>query len=207
MSFVKNIQEVRARARRNIEQGPVTQDYQLDRRESVNVLNEALATEIMCVLRYRFHYVTATGIHSAAVAEEFLENAQQEQEHASRIARRIKELGGKPEMNPAIVAKTSHTEYEEGNTLADMIREDLVAERIVIETYRQMINYFGGKDPTSRTMMEEILANEEEHADELSDLLFAISPAADSETRPLYFADEVPNGQDRSDAGFRAAQK
>src|SRR5206468_11924342 len=105
MSFVRNIQEVRARARRNMEQGPVTQDYQLDRRESVNVLNEALATEIMCVLRYRFHYVTATGIHSAAVAEEFLENAQQEQEHASRIARRIKELGGKPEMNPAIVAK------------------------------------------------------------------------------------------------------
>src|SRR5436309_15466887 len=133
-----------------MEQGPVTQDYQLDRREYFNFLIEALATEIMCVLRYRFHYVTVMGIHSAAVVEEFLENAQQEQEHASRIARRIKELGGKPEMNPAIVAKTSHTEYEENNTLADMIREDLVAERIVIETYRQMINYFGGKDPTSR---------------------------------------------------------
>jgi bacterioferritin len=205
MSFVKNIEEVRARARRNMEEGPVTKNYQLDRKESVNILNEALATEIMCVLRYRFHYVTATGIHSAAVAEEFLENAQQEQEHASRIAKRIKELGGKPEMNPAVIAKASHTEYKEGQTLADMIREDLVAERIVIETYHQMINYFGAKDPTSRIMMEEILANEEEHADELSDLLFAISPAMDSKTRRLYFADEASQGDGNSEA--RRAQK
>jgi bacterioferritin len=207
MSFVKDIEEVRARARRNMERGPVTQDYQLDTKETVNILNEALATEIMCVLRYRFHYVAATGIHSAAVAEEFLENAQQEQEHASRIAQRIKELGGKPEMNPAVVAKTSHTQYIEGETLADMIREDLVAERIVIETYRQMVNYFDRKDPTSRKLMEEILANEEEHADELSDLLFAISPAMDSETRRLYFADEIPNARDGGDSESRTARK
>ena len=207
MGFVKDIEAVRARARRNMERGPVTQDYQLDLNDTVNILNEALATEIMCVLRYRFHYVTATGIHSAAVAEEFIENAQQEQEHARRIAQRIKELGGKPEMNPAAVAKMSHTQYIEGETLADMIREDLVAERIVIETYRQMVNYFDRKDPTSRKLMEEILANEEEHADELSDLLFAISPAMDSETRRLYFADEIAQVHDGGEDESKTARK
>lgn len=189
MDFVKNIGEIRSRARQRLEQGAVTHGYALDPQQSVAVLNEALATEILCVLRYRFHYHMASGIHSAAVAEEFLEHANDEQEHATRLAKRIKELGGKPEMNPEVVARTSHTEYNEGDSLVDMIREDLVAERIVIETYRQMIEFFGDKDPTSRRLMEEILEKEEEHADDLADLL-AISPT--DETRRLYFEDEIP---------------
>jgi bacterioferritin len=161
-------------------------------------LNEALATEIVCVLRYRFHYFMATGIHSSAVAKEFLVYAQEEQEHADRIAARIRQLGGKPEMDPAVVAQTSHTEYKEGTSLADMLREDLVAERIAVATYREIIKYFGQDDPTSRTMLEAILAQEEEHAAELADLLFAVEPDTDSNTRRLYFADEIPG---HSDAG------
>jgi bacterioferritin len=198
MSFLKNIEEIRARARQKLEEGPVTADYRLDREQAIGILNEALATEIVCVLRYQFHYFMATGIHSAAVAEEFRQHATEEQEHANRIAERIKQLGGKPEMNPALVAQTSHTQYIEGTSLADMIREDLVAERIAIDTYREIVTYFGDKDPTSRTMMEEILAKEEEHADELADLLFAVEPETGAEARRLYFKDEVPG---QSDAG------
>jgi bacterioferritin len=198
MSFLKNIEEIRARARQKIEEGPVTADYQLDREQAIGILNEALATEIVCVLRYQFHYFMATGIHSAAVAEEFRQHATEEQEHANRIAERIKQLGGKPEMNPALVAQTSHTQYVEGTSLADMIREDLVAERIAIDTYREIVKYFGDQDPTSRTMMEEILAKEEEHADELADLLFAVEPDTGADPRRLYFKDEVPG---QSDAG------
>jgi bacterioferritin len=198
MSFLKNIEEIRARARQKLEEGPVTADYRLDREQAIGMLNEALATEIVCVLRYQFHYFMATGIHSAAVAEEFRQHATEEQEHANRIAERIKQLGGKPEMNPALVAQTSHTQYIEGTSLADMIREDLVAERIAIGTYREIVTYFGDKDPTSRTMMEEILAKEEEHADELADLLFAVEPDTGADPRRLYFKDEVPG---QSDAG------
>jgi bacterioferritin len=198
MSFLKNIEEIRARARQKLEEGPVTADYQLDREQAIGILNEALATEIVCVLRYQFHYFMATGIHSAAVAEEFRQHATEEQEHANRIAERIKQLGGKPEMNPALVAQTSHTQYIEGTSLADMIREDLVAERIAIDTYREIVTYFGDKDSTSRTMMEEILAKEEEHADELADLLFAVEPDTGADPRRLYFKDEVPG---QSDAG------
>ena len=198
MSFLKNIEEIRARARQKLEEGPVTADYQLDREQAIGILNEALATEIVCVLRYQFHYFMATGIHSAAVAEEFRQHATEEQEHANMIAERIKQLGGKPEMNPALVAQTSHTQYIEGTSLADMIREDLVAERIAIDTYREIVKYFGDEDPTSRTMMEEILAKEEEHADELADLLFAVEPETGADPRRLYFKDEVPG---QSDAG------
>jgi bacterioferritin len=198
MSFLKNIEEIRQRARQAIEDGAMTQDYRLDRTQAVRVLNEALATEIVCVLRYRFHYFMATGIHSSAIAEEFLVYAQEEQAHADRIAARIKQLGGKPEMDPAVVARTSHTEYKEGTSLADMIREDLVAERIAVATYREIVTFFGQDDPTSRTMIEAILAQEEEHADELADLLFAVEPATDNNTRRLYFADEIPG---HSDAG------
>jgi bacterioferritin len=205
MSFVKDIDAIRSRARQKLEQGAVTQNYALNPDHSVNALNEALATEIVCVLRYRFHYIMATGIHSAAVADEFLEHAQSEQEHASRIAKRIKELGGKPEMNPAQIAQASHTEFKEGATLADMIREDLVAERIVIDTYRQMIGYFGDKDPTSRRMLEEILADEEQHADDLADLLFAMSPENVAETRRLYFKDEAPSGSDGGESKRKTA--
>ena len=198
MSFLKNIKEIRQRARQTMEDGPVTYDYRLDPVQAVRVLNEALATEIVCVLRYRFHYFMATGIHSSAVAKEFLVYAQEEQEHADRIAARIRQLGGKPEMDPAVVAQTSHTEYKEGTSLADMLREDLVAERIAVATYREIIKYFGQDDPTSRTMLEAILAQEEEHAAELADLLFAVEPDTDSHTRRLYFADEIPG---HSDAG------
>src|SRR2546428_11851497 len=198
MHFLKNIEEIRARARQQIASGAVTKDYKLDRQQAISILNESLATELVCVLRYKFHYFMATGIHSAGVAAEFLKHAQEEQEHADRIAKRIKQLGGKPEMNPAVIAKASHSEYEEGTSLADMIREDLVAERIAIETYREIVKYFGEQDPTSRLMMEEILTKEEEHAEELADLLFAVEPRTNGAPQRLYFGDEVPG---QSDAG------
>jgi bacterioferritin len=196
MSFLTNLQEIRERARQQIDDGAVTKDYRLNREQAISVLNEALATEIVCVLRYRFHYYMATGIHSQAIKDEFLEHANDEQEHASRIAERIKQLGGKPEMNPAFVSQMSHSEYKEGVSLTDMIREDLIAERIAIETYREIVKYFGEKDPTSRIMMEEILAKEEEHADEMADLLFATEPQTGEPVRSLYFKDEIPNVAD-----------
>ena len=191
MSFVKNIEEIRNRARQAIENGPVTQTYALDREQAINVLNEALATEIVCVLRYRFHYHMATGLHFAAVAEEFLDNTKEEQEHADSIAERITQLGGKPEMNPAIISQMSHSEYKEGDSLIGMLREDLIAERIAIDSYREIIKFFGEKDTTSKRMLEGILAKEEEHAAELADLLFAVNPESEKETRNLYFKDEV----------------
>jgi bacterioferritin len=171
MGFSKQIQEIRDRARQHITDGPVTSDYGLDRDRAVAVLNEALATELVCVLRYKFHYFMATGIHSQAVKEEFLEHANEEQEHADQIAERIKQLGGKPEMNPAVFAGNSHSEYKEGSTLIDMLKEDLIAERIAIDSYREMIAYLAEADSTSRRMLEEILAKEEEHADDLANLL------------------------------------
>ena len=191
MSFVKNIEEIRKRARQAIENGPVTQTYSLDREQAVSILNEALATEIVCVLRYRFHYHMATGLHSAAVASEFLEHANEEQEHADSIAERITQLGGKPEMNPAIISQVSHSEYKEGDSLIDMLREDLIAERIAIDSYREIINFFGDKDTTTKILLERILAKEEEHASELADLLFAVNPESEKDTRNLYFKDEV----------------
>jgi bacterioferritin len=190
MSHSKQIQEIRDRARQHITDGAVTGDYALDRERAVAVLNEALATELVCVLRYKFHYFMATGIHSQAVKEEFLEHANEEQQHADQIAERIKQLGGKPEMNPAVFASNSHSEYKEGTTLIDMLKEDLIAERIAIESYRDMVRFFGEKDSTTRRMLEEILAKEEEHADDLTDLLFA--QGEDGSSRPLYYKDEVP---------------
>ena len=193
MGFVSNIEQIRARARQKIEAGAVTHDYELNPEEAVGILNAALATELVCVLRYRFHYFMASGIHSAAVAAEFLTHANEEQGHADRLAERIKQLGGKPEMNPAVISKTSHSEYKEGNTLVEMLREDLIAERIAIESYREMIGYFGDKDSTTRRMLEDILAVEEEHADELADFLFAMNE--EDSTRKLYHKDEVPMEQ------------
>jgi bacterioferritin len=201
MSYIRNIEEIRARARQRIEQGAVTENYQLDPHQVISILNEALATEIVCILRYRFHYFMATGIHSAAVAEEFLEHANEEQEHADSIARRIKQLGGKPEMNPAVIIQNSHSEYKEGSSLADMIREDLIAERIAIETYREIINFFAEKDTTTRIMLEEILAKEEEHADELTDLLFAVEPDTNRQMQRQYFKDEVPQVSETTSGG------
>ncbi len=172
-------------------EGAVTGDYELDRDKAVAVLNQALATEIVCVLRYKFHYFMASGIHSVAIKAEFLEHANEEQQHADQIAERIKQLGGKPEMNPAALTDLSHSEYREGTSLADMIREDLIAERIAISSYREIIKFFGEKDSTSRIMLEGILAKEEEHADELTDLLFVVAPDTGETTDHLYFKDEI----------------
>lgn len=192
MNHINQIQEIRDRARKQITDGAVTEDYKLDRKQVIGILNEALATEIVCVLRYKFHYFMASGIHSQSVKEEFKEHAAEEQEHADRIAERIKQLGGKPEMNPAILTSRSHSEYKEGTSLADMIREDLIAERIAIESYREIIQFLGDKDTTSKRLMEQILAKEEEHADDMADLLFAVEPDTGEGSRNLYFKDEVP---------------
>ena len=176
MSHVKQIQEIRDRARQQITEGAVTGDYQLDRKQVISILNEALATELVCVLRYKFHYYMASGIHAKPVKDEFLEHANEEQQHADQLAERIKQLGGKPEMNPSILTSRSHSEYKEGTSLTDMIKEDLIAERIAIESYRDIIQFLGDKDPTSKRLMESILAKEEEHADDLADLLFSVQP-------------------------------
>ncbi|MFL6649750.1 MAG: bacterioferritin [Sulfurifustaceae bacterium] len=169
--FLTDIQTLRQRARQHIEQGAVTPGYKADRDTVVKLLNEALATEIVCTLRYKRHYFMAAGINAQSVATEFLEHATQEQEHADQIAERIVQLGGAPNFSPDGMLTRSHAEYVEGESLVDMIKEDLVAERIAIDSYREMINYFGEADPTSRRLMEQILAVEEEHADDLVSLL------------------------------------
>ena len=169
--FLADIQALRKRAREHIEQGAVTPGYDADATAVCKVLNDALATEIVCVLRYRRHYYMAAGIHSEAVKQEFLEHANEEQGHADRIAERIVQLGGEPDLNPAGLASRSHSEYVEGATLRDMIREDLVAERVAIESYREIVQWLGQRDPTTRRIMEEVLAKEEEHAEDMSTLL------------------------------------
>ena len=172
--FLTDIKTLRARARTHIENGAITEGYTADRETVIKVLNEALATEIVCVLRYKRHYFMATGIHAEGVAAEFLEHANDEQGHADQIAARIVQLGGAPNFNPEGLLTRSHAEYVEGETLQDMIKEDLVAERIAIDSYREMITYLGNDDPTSRRMLEGILAVEEEHADDLVSLLSEI---------------------------------
>lgn len=169
--FLTDIKTLRERARQHIENGAVTQGYTADRETVVKLLNEALATEIVCVLRYKRHYFMASGIHAEGVAAEFLEHANDEQGHADQIAQRIVQLKGEPNFNPEGLLMRSHAEYVEGTTLTEMIQEDLVAERIAIDSYREMITYFGNDDPTSRRMLEGILAVEEEHADDLVSLL------------------------------------
>ena len=169
--FLTDIKTLRERARQHIENGAVTEGYRADRETVIKLLNEALATEIVCVLRYRRHYFMASGINSESVAAEFLQHANEEQGHADQIAQRIVQLQGEPNFNPEGLLTRSHAEYVEGTTLIDMIKEDLVAERIAIDSYREMITYFGNQDPTSRRMMEEILAVEEEHADDLVNML------------------------------------
>jgi bacterioferritin len=169
--FLTDIKTLRERARKHIEQGAITEGYKVDLKTAVKILNEALATEIVCVLRYKRHYFMATGIHSEAVAAEFLQHANEEQGHADEIAGRIVQLGGAPDLNPDGLTSRSHAEYVEGETLIDMIKEDLVAERIAIDSYREMIKYFGTDDSTSRRMLEGILAMEEEHADDLVSML------------------------------------
>jgi bacterioferritin len=169
--FLTDIKTLRERARQHIQNGAVTEGYTADRETVVKLLNEALATEIVCVLRYKRHYFMASGINAESVATEFLEHANEEQGHADSIAQRIVQLKGEPNFNPEGLLSRSHAEYVEGTTLVDMIKEDLVAERIAIDCYREMITYFGSDDPTSSLLMEEILAVEEEHADDLVNLL------------------------------------
>jgi len=165
------VKEIRDRVRQHLEEGAVTPAYGADRRVVLELLNAALATELVCVLRYRRHYYMAAGFRGATAAAEFLEHAVEEQLHADQIARRIVQLGGQPDLDPDGLRLRSHSEYVAGDTLDEMIREDLVAERIAIESYGEMIRYIGDGDPTTRRMLEEILAKEEEHADDLADLL------------------------------------
>ena len=169
--FVSDVKEIRRRARAHIEQGPITAGYKADRETVTRLLNEALATELVCVLRYKRHHYMATGIHAQAVADEFAEHAAEEQQHADQIAERITQLGGEPDFNPEGLRGRSHSEYVPGEGLLEMIKEDLVAERIAIESYAEMVRYLGDDDPTTRRMLEEILAKEEEHADDLRTLL------------------------------------
>jgi len=162
---------LRANARRDIDKGAVTRTYSADKDMVIRLLNEALATECVCVLRYYRHYFMASGMLADAVKGEFLEHAKQEQEHAHRIAERIVQLGGEPDLNPDTLTKRSHAEYQEGKDLRDMVKEDLIAERIAIDSYRQMIDYIGDRDTTTKRILEGILEQEEEHADEFADLL------------------------------------
>ena len=173
--FLTDIKELRRRARSHIEQGAVTEGYRADRETVLRLLNEALATEIVCVLRYKRHYYMATGIHAQAVAGEFLEHATEEQAHADLIAERITQLGGEPDLNPEGLLTRSHSQYIEGEGLLDMIREDLVAERIAIDSYREMIRYLGENESTTRRLLESILATEEEHAEDMRMLIEALA--------------------------------
>lgn len=174
--FLSDVKQIRERARKHIEEGAVTPSYGADRRVVLELLNAALATEIVCVLRYRRHYYMASGFHGATAATEFLEHAVEEQQHADQLAERIVQLGGEPDLNPEGLLSRSHSEYVEADSIGQMITEDLVAERIAIESYSEMIRYIGDGDSTTRRMLEEILAKEEEHADDLADLMRAVRP-------------------------------
>jgi bacterioferritin len=169
--FLTDIETIRARARAQVDKGPITDAYTADRERVIEVLNEALATELVCVLRYKRHYYMASGIDSGAAAAEFLQHATEEQLHADQLAARITQLQGEPNFNPDGLASRSHSEYVEGDSLEDMLREDLVAERVAISSYQEIIRWLGDNDPTTRVLMEGILATEEEHADDLLNLL------------------------------------
>jgi bacterioferritin len=203
-SFVTDVEEIRKRAAQKIEDGAVTNSYEGDVEQTISILNEALATEIVCVLRYMHHYFMATGVHGTAVRDEFKEHADAEREHADEIAERIQQLGGKPDFNPASLLQRSASQYAEGKTLADMIKEDLIAERIVIEVYSKMIRHFADHDPTTRVLIEHILSEEEEHASDLSDLLFIVDPRSgetegeDPGTHPLDMHHDEQSRQQRS---------
>lgn len=174
--FVSDVKEIRRRARQHIEQGAITEGYRADRKRVIAVLNEVLATELVCVLRYKRHYYMASGIHAEPVAQEFLQHANDEQGHADQVAERITQLQGEPNFNPEGLASRSHSEYVEGGSLVDMIREDLVAERIAVESYSDIVRWLANDDPTTRSLIEEILKKEEEHADDLVKLLATLDP-------------------------------
>ena len=181
---LSNINTLRERARKHIEEGAVIAEYKADRAMVLKLLDEALATELVCSLRYKRHYFTAHGLASLSVAEEFLEHAREEEQHADRFAARICELGGSPNFSPHGLAERSHAEYVEGNSLMDMIREDLVAERIAIESYREIITYLGNDDPTTRRLFEDVLAVEEEHAEDLASLTSRLGKEEQSRAAP-----------------------
>jgi bacterioferritin len=195
--FLTDIMEIRRRAREHIMKGALTPSYEGNVKQAIEILNQALATELVCVLRYRNHAITAKGIQAQAVAEEFWEHSNEELEHADWIAERIDQLGGNPDYNPAGFMSRSHSEYQEGDTLVQMIREDLIAERIAVDTYREIIRYFAAHDPTSRRLMEKILAKEEEHAEDLATLLSTIDPsrkpAQDDEPTRMESSDSFNN--------------
>lgn len=169
--FISDMKKIRERARKHMEDGAVTEGYRGDRERIIALLNEVLATEIVCTLRYKNHYFMAAGIYSEPVAEEFLQHAHEEEHHAELVSKRIVQLQGKPNWSPAGLETRSHAEYVEGTTLKQMIEENLIAERIAIDTYKEMILYIGDDDPTTRRVLEEILGQEEEHAEEMASLL------------------------------------
>lgn len=169
--FLSDVETLRRQAREQMERGPITDAYGADRDRVVEVLNQALATELVCTLRYRRHYFTAQGLQAGPVADEFLAHANEEMGHADRIAARISQLQGSPDFNPATLSSRSHSEYVEGEGLLDMVKEDLVAERVAVAAYQETARWLGDKDPTSRRLMEEILAVEEEHAEDMLSLL------------------------------------
>jgi bacterioferritin len=182
--FKSDLAAIRKRARQRMEDGPVTGAYLADRGRVVEVLQEVLATEIVCVLRYKNHYFMASGINAQPIAQEFLTHANEEQQHADWVAQRITQLGGTPNLNPEGLATRAHAEYVEGATLERMIREDLVAERIAIETYSEIARWLGSDDPTTRRLMEDILKMEEEHADDLATMLQTLAPRRPAKARP-----------------------
>ena len=170
-SFVSDIENIRKRARENIDKGAITAGYSADRETVIKLLNESLATELVCVLRYKYHYYMASGINAQSIKAEFLQHANEEQGHADLLAERITQLDGKPNLSPEGLLSRSHADYVEGEDIVDMIKEDLVAERIAIDSYREAINYVGTDDPTTRRVLEGILAMEEEHAEDMNTLL------------------------------------
>ena len=201
--FVKDVEDLRRRALEKMEDGAVTQSYKGDVNKTIQILNEALATEIVCVLRYMHHYFMATGVHGKAAADEFKEHADEERQHADMVAERIQQLGGKPDFNPKNLLERSVSHYVEGETLADMIREDLIAERMVIELYQEMVRYFGNDDPTTRIMIEQLLKDEEEHASDLVDLLYITNP----ETGKTEGQDPGTDALNRHQLGFSERKK
>lgn len=185
-TMIADLEEIRRRAREHVEQGAVTQQYQADRDTVLKLLNEALATELVCTLRYQRHYYMASGIHARAVADEFQEHANEERQHADWIAERIVQLGGAPNFNPDGLLARAHSDYVEGTSLADMIKEDLVAERIAIASYSELIRYLGNDDPTTRRMFEKILAKEEEHAEDLASIIGSFDKPVLAEPRAAW---------------------
>ena len=211
--FIKDVQDLRRRAEQKMEEGAVTQSYKGDVNKTIDILNEALATEIVCVLRYMHHYFMATGVHGAAARDEFKEHADEEREHADLVAERIQQLGGKPDFNPKNLLERSISHYVEGETLAGMIREDLIAERMVIELYQQMVRYFENNDPTTRILIERLLKDEEEHASDLTDLLYIVNPETgktegeDPGTNALRMTPSKQQSRDGGKSATRQEQK